>query len=204
MDNPVERAREQLGFLTADQLLGIVGSNNLLLDERSVLIGSGVAIGEGNTFYPNVVIANSGEGAVEIGNDNIFYPGTYLLSSVGSLCIGSGNEFGTGGCTIKANMPDVQITIGDGGRYSDGANIMGQTTLGSGSQVLGNITVQGCELAGGGTYAEADPDRRAAVLKGFGLARGIVLRTGQVVNGSGNFCDAVVEWQRAYHPKPNS
>jgi len=52
------------------------------------------------------------------------------------------------------------------------------------------------------TYRDTDPDRRAAVLKGFGLARGITLEAGQVVNGAGNFSKAPVEWQRTYHPKP--
>lgn len=118
--------------------------------------------------------------------------------------IGNGNEFGPAGITIKANMSDALIAVGDDGRYCDGASIMGKTNLGSGSQVLGNITVQGCTLAAGGTHQEPDPDKRAAVLKGFGLARGITLEVGQVVNGAGKFADAPVEWQHDYHPKPQT
>lgn len=201
MDDTTTNARHQKGFLAASELADTLGKDNLVLDAGSVLIAQAVKIGKGNTFYPNVVIEVQGGGAVSLGDNNTFYPGTYLLCSAGSITIGSDNEFGSGGCTIKANMPDADLTVGDGGRYCDGANIMGKTSLGSGSQVLGNITVQGCNLAAGGTYKTPDPDERAAVLKGFGLARGITLEKGQVVNGSGNFADRPVEWQHDYHPK---
>ncbi len=204
MDNYPATARQSKGFLSVDELISVIGKDNTILSPDSVLVADGVAIGKGNVFYPNVVIERQGEGAITIGDNNTFYPGTYILNSAGAITIGSSNEFGSGGCTIKANLPDAQIVIGDGGRYSDGASIMGKTTLGSGSQVLGNITVQGCSLAAGGTYQTPDPDDRAAVLKGFGLARGITLDKGQVVNGAGNFANAPMEWQHDYHPKPKA
>lgn len=203
MHSPIDNIRKQQRFLSVSDLLAAHGETNSILD-ASVLISEGVDIGNDNVFYPNVVIERQGEGKVSLGSNNTFYPGTYIISSAGSVTIGDNNEFGTSGCTIKANMPDATIVIGDGGRYCDGANIMGKTSLGSGSQVLGNITVQGCTLAGGGTFQTPDPDERAAVLKGFGLARGIALEKGQVVNGSGNFAERPVEWQRDYHPKPKA
>jgi len=61
--------------------------------------------------------------------------------------------------------------------------------------------VQNCTLADGGTFQEPNPDERGAVLKGFGLARNIVLETGRVINGGGNFADFPIEQQSAYHPK---
>ena len=149
MHNLIDNARKKQRFLSTDDLLAAHGETNNILD-ASVLISEGVEIGDNNVFYPNVVIERSGEGVLEIGSNNVFYPGTYILSSAGSVKIGNGSEFGTGGCTIKANMPDAALTIGDGGRYCDGASIMGRTSLGNGSQVLGNITVQGCSLAAGG------------------------------------------------------
>jgi acetyltransferase-like isoleucine patch superfamily enzyme len=198
MHKLIDNARKKQKFLSADDVLAAYGETNSILD-ASVLISEGVEIGDNNVFYPNVVIERHGEGKISIGNNNIFYPGTYILSSAGSVTVGDKNEFGASGCTIKANMSDAAITIGDGGRYCDGANIMGKTSLDSGSQVLGNITVQGCALAAGGTFQTPDPDERAAVLKGFGLARGILLEKGQVVNGLGNFAERPVEWQREYH-----
>lgn len=202
MNDNTSRARQSKGFLSADDLAATVGQQNTILDPHSVLISKSASIGTGNTFYPNVIIECQGDGAITIGNDNTFYPGTYVLSSAGAVKIGNSNEFGPAGLVIKANMGDALIAVGDKGRYCDGASIMGKTSLGSGSQVFGNITVQGCTLAGGGNFQEPDPDNRASVLKGFGLARGISLEVGQVVNGSGNFADAPVEWQHDYHPKP--
>lgn len=203
MNDTNSQARQSKGFLPTDDLATTLGQHNTILDS-SVLISKNAVIGNSNTFYPNVVIECQGEGQITIGDNNTFYPGTYILSSAGAVKIGSNNEFGPAGLTIKANMADALIAVGDNGRYCDGASIMGKTNLGSGSQVLGNITVQGCMLAAGGTHQEPDPDKRAAVLKGFGLARGITLEAGQVVNGSGKFADASVEWQHAYHPKPQT
>lgn len=201
MNNYTDQQRSNRGFLTAVALTEKVGKNNSILDVSSVLISENVEMGKGNVLYPGVVIERQGDGKIVIGDENIFYPGVYILSSAGEIRIGNQNDFGPAGATIKANMPDAFIQIGHQGRYCDGTSIMGKTTLGPGSQVLGNITVQSCTLAGGGTFKEANPDKRAAVLKGFGLARGITLEAGQVVNGSGDFSSAPVEQQSFYHPK---
>lgn len=192
--------RANKNFLTSAELSEVIGKHNTVLD-TSVLISKGALIGAGNTFYPGVVIEQQGDGTLTIGDGNVFYPGTYILSTGGTVSIGDNNEFGPAGVTVKANAPDVVITIGSNGRYCDGVSIMGKTTLGTGSQILGNITVQSCTLADGGTFQESDPDKRAAVLKGFGLARNIALEIGQVVNGVGNFADSPVERQSSYHPK---
>jgi len=199
MDN-IQHARSARDFLKYEALSATVGKDNTVLD-ASVLIGSAVKIGSGNVFYPGVVIEQIGQSTITIGNDNIFYPGTYMFASSGAISIGNGNEFGVGGCIVRSNMPDSKIAIGDGGRYSNGVNIMGATQLGSGSQVLGAITVQSCTLASGAGFQDSDPDKRAAVLKGFGLARGLTLEVGQVVNGAGDFAKAPIEWQSTYHPK---
>lgn len=203
MSDIIPQARQQKDFLSADDLAAGIGQQNTILDS-SVLISKKATIGSGNTFYPNVVIECQGDGQVSIGDNNTFYPGTYILSSAGAVKIKNGNEFGPAGLTVKANSAAALVTIGNNGRYCDGARIMGTTDLGNGSQILGNITVQDCTLTAGGTHQEPDPDKRAAVLKGFGLARGITLEAGQVVNGSGNFADAPVKWQRDYHPKPEA
>lgn len=200
MDNS-SSGRQKRGFLSVQTLVDEVCPNNTVLDVSSVLVAEDVTIGNNNIFYPGVVIERQGDGRITIGDDNVFYPGVYIVSSAGEIVIGDANEFGPSGLTIKSNMQDASITIGSRGRYCDGANIMGKTSLGSGSQVLGNITAQNCVLSGGGDFKEPDPDMRAAVLKGFGLARGITIEKGQVINGTGDFSKASVEWQRAYHPK---
>lgn len=201
MSDIFSRSREQLGFHTADSLAALAETNSIL--DSSVLISSRVVIGANNTFYPNVVIECQAGGEVSIGDGNVFYPGTFILCSAGVVRIGNTNMFGPAGFTLKANNDKAAIAVGDGGRYCDGASVMGATTLGSGSQILGNIIVQNCDLAGGGTFEEPDPDMRAAVLKGFGAAKGLQLQTGQVVNGEGDFSAAPVQWQHEYHPKPH-
>ena len=200
MTNIFNLQRSRNKFHTLESLIQTVGKYNTILDD-SVLIGKDVKVGSNNTFYPSVVIEQRGSGKITIGDGNIFYPGVYILSSDGEIIIGNHNDFGPAGATIKANTSDALITIGDYGRYCDGTSIMGKTTLGSGSQILGNITVQSCTLADGGTFQEPNPDERGAVLKGFGLARNLILEAGQVINGVGNFADFPIEQQSAYHPK---
>lgn len=175
-----DQQRTDKNFLTTVELIETIGERNRILDD-SVLIGKNVIVGVKNTFYP----------------------GTYILSSAGEIMIGDYNEFGPAGVTVKSNIPNAAISIGGHGRYCDGVSIMGKTALGTGSQILGNITVQSCTLAGGGTFQEPDPDKRAAVLKGFGLARNLALEAGQVINGMGNFADSPIEQQSVYHPKVN-
>lgn len=198
--NYLENQRSARGFHTTASLITSVGPQNTILDEHSILISEGVTIGYGNVFYPGVTIERQDEGTIEIGNNNIFYPGTYIYCSLGSVTVEDQNEFGPAGFTLRANTPDAHIEIGNGGRYCDGASIMGKTTLGSGSQVIGIVTVQNCTLGEGGTSKEPNPDKRGAVLKGFGRARGIDLATGEVINGNGDFTTAPIEMQRSYHP----
>lgn len=187
-------------FLTSGTLQPIEATNTIY-SPLSVLISETVSVGKNNTFYPNVVIECHDEGMITIGDNNTFYPGTYILCTNGEVVIGNNNEFGPSGLTIKANSPEATIAIGNDGRYSDGASIMGRSTLGSGSQILGNITVQNCNLDGGASFTHPDPDLRGAVLKGMGLARNLTLTAGQVVNGLGDFSKAPVEQQSVYHPK---
>lgn len=197
-----DQQRTDKNFLTTVELIETIGERNRILDD-SVLIGKNVIVGVKNTFYPGVIIEQQGAGVITIGDGNTFYPGTYILSSAGEIMIGDYNEFGPAGVTVKSNIPNAAISIGGHGRYCDGVSIMGKTALGTGSQILGNITVQSCTLAGGGTFQEPDPDKRAAVLKGFGLARNLALEAGQVINGMGNFADSPIEQQSVYHPKVN-
>jgi acetyltransferase-like isoleucine patch superfamily enzyme len=152
---------QKINFLSTNDLQQLEG--NTFYSPISTLISPAVVIGKNNIFYPNVVIECTTEGSITIGDDNIFYPGTYITSSAGFVHVGSGNDLGPAGLTIKANNPDAAIEIGDQGRYTDGASIMGRTTLGSGSQVLGAITVQNCTLEEGGSFQENDPDKRGAV-----------------------------------------
>lgn len=66
----------------------------------------------------------------------------------------------------------------------------------------GAISAQSVQPAGGDDFTGPDPpDLRGAVLKGTGLARGIRLAAGDVMNGLGDLAAAPVERQLAYHPR---
>ncbi|MFA9376282.1 MAG: hypothetical protein ACERKZ_05950 [Lachnotalea sp.] len=69
---------------------------------------------------------------------------------------------------------------------------MGSTYLGSGAQILGNITVQDCHLEGGVSFEEKPVNARGSVLKGFGIARKISLKKGEVINGNGIFKEDIL------------
>lgn len=194
--------RRQSNFLTVTELLS--QEDNTFLDPFSTLIGRGVRLGAGNVFYPNVVVEQRGVGTVQIGDGNLFYSNTFILATSGAVMIGSHNQFGDGGCAVKLNGPSGELRIGNRGRYTSSAELVGNSTFGDGSQVVGRITVIGCHLGAGEDHTYPDADQRGAVLKGFGQARNLTLAQGQVVNGAGQFSDAPVEMQSKYHPKLSS
>jgi hypothetical protein len=186
--------------LTIDELMALHGSDNLILDPFSTLVSPGVSIGKANVLYPGVTIGLHGDSELVIGDSNTIYPGAFLLAEKGGqLSIGNHNQFGDGGVRIKANMPTARIRVCDNCRFVGGAEVVGVSHLGSGAQVIGTITVQDCSLADGEPFTNPDPNERGAVLKGFGLARGLTLDKGDVVNGSGSFAEAPIERQITYH-----
>ncbi|HEY1488045.1 MAG TPA: hypothetical protein VGF84_18200 [Micromonosporaceae bacterium] len=172
---------------------------NLIHDPHSLILSDRVRLGDGNVFYPNVVIECDDDSTCEIGSGNVFWPGTLILvGGGGTVSIGDGNTIGQGGAQIKAH--GAVVRIGSRTRIVNAAEILGPTTIGDGGQVLGPISVRFAELAGGGDFTEPDPDLRGAVLKGFGTARHITLGPGEVIAGSGDFRTAPVERQSSYHP----
>jgi hypothetical protein len=198
----IDKQRASRGFYGVSELLELAAqSGNTMLDPFSTLISRGVVLGTGNLLYPNVILSMSNGGQLSVGNSNAFYPNTLLIAEQGTISIADRNQFGDGGCSLRANTPDAVITVGNNGRYMNGAQVMGRTILGSGSQVLGPITVQNCALQEGGDYRSADPDGRAGLLKGSGLARGISVPAGKVLNGLGMFRQEQIEDQSKYHPK---
>jgi carbonic anhydrase/acetyltransferase-like protein (isoleucine patch superfamily) len=196
--------RRAAGLLTLEEVLELASSGNVIFDPFSVLISRHARIGRGNVFHPCVTVSCAAGAELRVGDRNVFHTGTLLAAETGPLSIGDGNQFGEGGFTAKANSPGARIIIGNGGRYLGGASVFGQTELGSGSQVLGAITVDGCSLAGGAAFSDPDPDKRAAVLKGAGTARRLVLGVGQVIAGSGSFRMEDVKPQSFFHPKAAS
>ncbi|AEE47273.1 hypothetical protein [Cellulomonas fimi] len=186
-------------FLSVAQTRAL-GRRNTVLDPHSVLVSRFAVVGDGNTFYPGTVLEADERSELVVGHGNVFYPGCFLRAQDGGrLVVGACGEYGPGGVQVLAGE-GTTILVGDEVRLMNGPQLVGATHVGDGGQVIGPIRVQSVRLDGGGSHREEDVDARAGVLKGFGLARGLHVGVGEVVNGVGDFAAAPVERQRAYHP----
>jgi acetyltransferase-like isoleucine patch superfamily enzyme len=197
----INEQRRENGFYAIPELLELKVRGNLILDPFSVLISSSLVIGSNNKFYNGVIIESKNNGTISIGDNNVFWPNSLIMAEYGRVQIGSNNQIGDGGVSIKANTKDANIIIGDNGRYLNGVQILGCSCLGSGSQVIGNITVQDCYLEEGESFKHNNPDARGGVLKGYGLARKIRVKTGMVINAYGVFKTEEMQKQAFFHPK---
>ncbi|WP_217247082.1 hypothetical protein [Streptomyces sp. AC602_WCS936] len=196
----MDEHRRRNGLLTLAEVAALAETNTIF-DPFSTLIARDAAIGEGNTFFPGAIVQCNG-GTCSVGSENTFYPSTLVIAANGGrVVIGDGCSLGPGGVQIKANQPGSVLSIGNRARLLNGAEIVGSSSIGDGAQIIGAISAQSVQLAGGDDFTGPDPDRRGAVLKGSGLARGTRLEIGDVVNGLGDFSSAAVERQLAYHPR---
>jgi carbonic anhydrase/acetyltransferase-like protein (isoleucine patch superfamily) len=194
------------GFLTGGELAGLGERGVEILGGCSCLISPSVAIAAGVRIYPNVILEADEESSIEIGPGTVLYPGAFVLATGGGeIVVGRSCELGPGGAQLKANRPGARIRLGDGVRLLNGCEVTGVSELGDGAQVIGAVTAQSVRLEGGrGGHAWPDPDERGAVLKGFGLAREVHLRTGEVLNLTPSFAAAPVERQASYHSTPGA
>jgi carbonic anhydrase/acetyltransferase-like protein (isoleucine patch superfamily) len=189
------------GLRTLEEIEALMETGVDILDPFSTLISLDVEIGAGTVLLPNVALIAGPSGSLRLGSGNVLHSGAVIEASQGEIRIGDGNEIGEGGGGFKANRPGSAISVGDGGRYIGGCQVFGRSALGSGSQILGPITVDGCQLEAGGTWQDADPDQRAGLLKGSGLARGLTVPRGHVIAGNGTFRMEDMKPQSFYHPK---
>ncbi|TYC68081.1 AraC family transcriptional regulator [Stappia sp. BW2] len=197
----IDAARLACGFLTLSQMMEALEGNHVL-DPFSTLISAGVSAGKHNIFYPGVTLKALSGHKIILADDNCVHSGSHFEAATGNILIGSNNQFGEGGFTAKANRPGAEIRIGSHGRYLNNPALFGRCELGNGSQILGSITVDGCTLADGGSYEEDDPDLRAGLLKGSGIARNLTVARGMVIAGNGTFSADDLLPQSHFHPKP--
>lgn len=195
----LDRQRREQGYLTVSEVFALIEAGTIILDPFSLLLGRHVRIGHGNVFYPTVSIWCDEASEITIADGNTFHIGAVLHASLGRIVVGTGNELGESGFIAKANRSGAAIEIGDHGRYLGGASVYGVTRLGSGSQILGAISVENCTLAAGASYTDPDPDMRGAVLKGCGVARGLTLKRGEVIQGNGVFTPGAIKPQSFFH-----
>ena len=197
----VDDLRRARGLMTLDQIAALVARGNVVFDPFSTLIAAAARIGTGNVFHPCVTVDCTPGADLVIGDGNLLHANTTLVAETGPIVIGSGNQFGEGGFVAKANRAGADIRIGDHGRYLGGASVYGACRLGAGSQILGAITADDCLLEGGGSFRHPDPDGRAGLLKGAGVARGLTVGLGRVIVGNGAFRQADEEPQSNHHPR---
>lgn len=197
-----DQARIAAGYLTPAATADLCRRGVSILDPYSTLVSSNVVLAEGTVLYPTVVIQCDADSQISIDSGTVLYPGTFFSAVRGGVIgVGARCEFGPGGVQVKANQLGAFIAIGDEARLADGAQVVGRSRLGIGAQVLGQVWAQSVTLADGlGGYAWPVADERGPVLKGFGLARGLELGRGQVVNLTPDFAAAPVESQSYYHP----
>ncbi len=195
-----EDARAAAGYLPA-AVLSDAFPGALVLDPASTMVSPGVRIDPGAVLYPGVVLRATG-GEIVIGPGTQLWPGTRVLAGQEASVRMGADCLCEGGVAVRADRPGGMVWIGDSCRLSNGVELIADSTLGAGAQILGRIVAVGVELAAGDPFTGPDPDARAAVLKGFGTARGLRLGVGEVVNGVGDFGAAPVERQLAYHPRP--
>jgi hypothetical protein len=201
----LDAVRVSRGLLTIDAVLSLVARGNVVFDPFSTLISEHANIGENNVFFPcTYLFCLHPDSELIVGEGNIFHSGSIFSAETGSISIGNRNQFGEGGFIAKANSAGAQIKIEDNGRYLGGASVFGKSTLGSGSQLLGKITVENCTLRAGAPHTEPDPNRRAALLKGQGLARNLDVQAGQVISANGIFRFEDAQPQAVFHPRPTS
>jgi carbonic anhydrase/acetyltransferase-like protein (isoleucine patch superfamily) len=198
----VDSARLDQGFLSIADTAALIGRGVTILDPHSTLVSEGVQLEAGVVVWPCVVLQRLADGELSVGSGTTLFSGTRIVSRKGRVVIGQRVEIGEeGGFTIKADKPGVVIDIGDEARLLGGGSAMLNNIIGRGAQVLGPIRMQECRLDAGGSYAEPDPDLRGGVLKGCGVARGLHVPQGGVIQAFGVFDAASLRRQVEFHPK---
>jgi carbonic anhydrase/acetyltransferase-like protein (isoleucine patch superfamily) len=187
------------GFLPVHEVAAFAPEVHVL-DPASVLISPGVSLLPGAVLYATTTLETRDGGSITVGAGARLGPGTVTVVATGAVVrIGDQAELGPGAVTIVANGSDV--SIGRRARLTGGCLVEGPTSIGTGAQVLGAVSVRSVHLGDGGDHREPDPDDRGGVVKGVGPVHGVHVGVGEVVVGGPSSGPPVVERQRTYHPE---
>ncbi|SDT73863.1 Protein N-acetyltransferase, RimJ/RimL family [Streptomyces sp. TLI_053] len=198
----LDRLRRDRGLLTPAELLDLAEHGVAVLDPFSVIVSRRVELGPDNVLHPGVVVECDERSHCAVGPGNVLYGGTRISATDGGrITVGARSLIGDGGTRILAGAHE-SVRIGDEVRLMDGAEVLGDSLLGHGSQILGRISARSVELAAGLPYTHPDPDGRGGVIKGIGRAAGVLVGTGEVLHDIGHdLTETVPERQRLYHPE---
>lgn len=174
-----------------------------ILAPTATWISKGVSLGRGVVVYPNVVVTADREGAVSVGARSVLWPESLIVASDGGrVTIGEDCVLGPGGARLLANVKGAEIVLASEARVRNGAEVVGSSYLGVGAHVFGALSAQNVHLEdgrGGNSWPVAN--ERGPVIKGTGVARGLRLERGQVVNGYQDLTTLPPEDQSVYHPE---
>ncbi|MFC5663519.1 GNAT family N-acetyltransferase [Kitasatospora misakiensis] len=196
----LDRLRRERGLLTPAELLGLAERGITVLDPFSVIVSRRVELGPDNVLYPGVVVECDERSHCAVGPGNVLHGGTRITAADGgSITIGARSQIGDGGTRITAGAHE-RIDIGDEVRLSGGAEVTGDSLLGHGSQILGQISARSVELAAGHPHTFPDPDGRGGVLKGYGKVSGVLVGQGDVLPDVDlDMDERYIQRQRTYH-----
>ena len=194
--------RRAMGFLSVEATAGLIGRGVLILDPASTLISPNAVLASDVVLWPGVVIDADAAGNIEISAEVILHAGSRIVARSAQVRIAEQAEIGEeGGFTICADA-GVTIVIGARARLMGGGSLSLDNSIGRGAQIIGAIRAQNCRLGDGESHRDPDPDRRGGVLKGLGVARGLDVPAGHVVQAFGIFADAPLRRQSEFHPRP--
>lgn len=194
--------RREKGFLTIDETFLLCEQGVTVMDPFSTFISREVRIASGAVIWPNSRIAVGTSGSIDIGVGTVLHSGIHIEADAGTIRIGSGCDIGQeGGFAIFASAGSDAVVIGNEVRLNGNGSIAIRAEVGNGAQIIGPIRVQNCRLGAGGSFREPDPDKRGGVLKGCGVARGLDVPAGMVIQAFGIFAEAPLRPQSFFHPK---
>jgi carbonic anhydrase/acetyltransferase-like protein (isoleucine patch superfamily) len=198
-----DEARRALGFMTLAETAALSKRGIIVPDPGSTLVSPAVELGPDTVLWPGTILRIT-QGSLSVGPGVVIFPGTHIVAEVGAVTIEAKVEIGEeGGFTIKAEAGSI-ITVGDGARLLGGGSLTLSNRIGRGAQIIGPIRCQNCLLGDGATYRDPDPDLRGGVLKGSGVARGIEIPQGHVIQAFGLFTEGVMRQQSYFHPQRKS
>ena len=203
MQTITDTVRQGFGFLTLADTTALERLGVSVLDPHSTLIAATARLESGIVLWPGTTIQAEEGGIVSIGAGTVLFPGTRLMARAGQVIVGRDTELGDeGGFTIRAEGADVAIWIGERVRLTGNGSLALSNRIGNGAQILGPIQVRNCRLGDGASHRDPDPDLRGGVLKGHGVAHGLDVPTGHVIQAFGLFADAPIRRQSFFHPPP--
>jgi acetyltransferase-like isoleucine patch superfamily enzyme len=196
----LDAARDAEGFLGVDALIALAQSGVRVFDPYSALISKAVVFAGACRIEPCVCLATKHGGTISIGDGAEIAAGARAEAFGGRIVVGPSVDIGReGGFTLLAH--DADLDIGARARLAGGGSVSAGCRIGAGAQIVGRIQARAVELAGGASYADPDPDRRGGVLKGFGVAHGVRVGLGEVIQAFGDFRTAPLRRQRDFHPE---